>query len=193
MRVYVAESVSSEDFFEKNWEGHVVEEIVRLLGSRALYRIVMTSSLFDRALRQGSKYNCNAFHLSCHGNDTGICLTNGDCLSWDELAGAFEQADYAPSALILSSCLGGDGGAARAFRHHQQRPDVIFGSEAENDLLTFAGACVSWPILYTELETQGMTRNAFKEAVDKMNHIAGHQFVYWRWDDDRYRRYPRQG
>lgn len=99
-----------------------------------------------------------------------------------------------PEALILSSCIGGDHGIARAFEECKQRPDVIFGAEANEDehLLTFPGACVSWPILYTALATKGMSPDAFRDAVNKMNKVTTHRFVYRRWDGKKYRRYPSQ-
>lgn len=189
MKVYIAESVAADDFFYRRWEGHVVEEIARLLGGRPYYRIVITRDLLAEAIRRAKRSECEVFHLSCHGNSSGLALTSGEELSWDDLGAVFEAADYAPGALVLSSCLGGDRGAARAFRERTPRPTVIFGSESK---LTFAGACIAWPILYTELETRGMAREVFRDAIDKMNTVAGHEFVYWRWDDDRdgYRRYP---
>jgi hypothetical protein len=68
---------------------------------------------------------------------------------------------------------------------------VIFGSEATKpNEITFPGACIAWPILYTSLATRGMTRHAFQDAVGKMNLITKHKFVYRRWDGDYYRRYP---
>ena len=96
--------------------------------------------------------------------------------------------------LILSSCVGGDGGIARAFEERKRRPQVIFGAEADDDehLLTFPTACISWPVLYTILARRGLTGPAFKNAVNKMNHVAPHRFVYRRWDGDAYRRYPRR-
>jgi hypothetical protein len=38
-KILVAESISADDFYERDWEGYVVEEIVRLLGGRTFYRI----------------------------------------------------------------------------------------------------------------------------------------------------------
>ncbi len=190
MRAYIVEFVSAANFYRREWEGHVVEEIVRLSGARTTYRIAITKGFLIQALERASKRDCEIFHLSCHGNDEGICLTNGERLSWDELAEAFDDATYDPDALILSSCLGGEGGAARAFFKKEWRPSVIFGSESNSDKLTFSGACISWPILYTELVQKGMGREVFQHAVDKMNSVTNHEFVYWRWDADRYRRYP---
>lgn len=191
MQVLVAESVSPNDFYSRRWEGHVVEEIVRLLGGRAVYRIVMTRPLLFRAIQLAAKNRCGVFHLSCHGDEKGIQLTDGTNLSWEGLADAFQKADPMPSALILSSCRGGDAGAAHAFTRRPRRPRVIFGTVGEN-ALTFPGACISWPILYTELIRRGVERKAFVEAVDKMNLIAPHKFVYRRWKEKKYWRYPRK-
>jgi hypothetical protein len=41
LKIFIAESVSSEDFYDRDCEGHVVEEIVRLLGAHAVYKIVI--------------------------------------------------------------------------------------------------------------------------------------------------------
>src|SRR5271155_2173815 len=139
MRAYIVESVSPANFYKREWEGHVVEEIVRLLGTRTTYRIVIAKEFLIKALERASSRNCEIFHLSCHGNDEGILLTNADILQWDELAEAFDDARYSPEALILSSCLGGDRGAARAFQKKGHRPSVIFGSESDTDKLTFSG------------------------------------------------------
>jgi hypothetical protein len=95
-----------------------------------------------------------------------------------------------PSALILSSCLGGDKGIAQAFEKHERRPKVIFGTESQDKKLTFSGACISWPILYTDLVKRGMTKEVFMDAVDKMNRITPHEFVYRRWDGEKYVRHP---
>jgi hypothetical protein len=121
----------------------------------------------------------------------GIQLTDETELSWDKLAGCFQDVKSTPQALVISSCIGGDSGIARAFHDRKQRPSVIFGTEGkEGRRITFTGACITWPILYTSLARGGLTRDAFKDAVAKMNLIAKHEFVYRRWDEGRYRKYP---
>jgi hypothetical protein len=59
-----------------------------------------------------------------------------------------------------------------------------------NRRITFTGACITWPILYTALAKGGLTRDAFKDAVTKMNRITKHEFVYRRWHEGKYRRHP---
>jgi hypothetical protein len=192
LKAFIAESISPEEFYKRDWEGYVAEEIVRLLDGKASYRIVFNNDLLCRAIESASENSYDVFHLSCHGSKKGVRLTDGTRLSWPDLADCFQQADKMPKALILSSCVGGDGGIAREFEKRKRRPDVIFGSEAsdDDDLLTFPGACIAWPILYTVLATQGMNATAFKDAVKKMNAVTSHQFVYRRWDRKSYRRYP---
>jgi hypothetical protein len=194
LRTFVAESVSPKDFYHRQWEGRVVEEIVRLLDGKTSYRIVMNASLLRGAIKSASTNSYNIFHLSCHGSKRGVRLSDKTRISWEELADYFQKADLMPSALVLSSCVGGDSGIARAFEERKRRPQVIFGAEAteEKHLLTFPGACISWPILYTVLATRGMTPPAFKDAVNKMNHITSHRFVYRRLEGEKYRRYPSQ-
>jgi hypothetical protein len=192
LKAFIAESVSPNEFYDRDWEGHVAEEIVRLLDGKASYRIVLNAELLCRAIKTASENGYDIFHLSCHGSKKGIRLSDDTRLSWAELADCFQKTDDMPKALILSSCVGGDDGIARAFEERRRRPQVIFGAEADDEdhLLTFPGACISWPILYTVLATQGMTAQAFKDAVNKMNHITPHRFVYRRLERQKYRRYP---
>jgi len=192
LKIFIAESVSSEDFYDRDCEGHVVEEIVQLLGAHAVYKIVIDREFLSKALLLAAKNRCDVFHLSCHGDSTGIELTDETDLSWKQLADMFQKADPMPRVLTLSSCLGGDNGLAKAFTKAKRRPDVIFGAEAEVDdnLLTFPSACISWSILYTGLVEGRISRKVFKDAVDKMNEITLHEFVYRRWDGNRYLRYP---
>jgi hypothetical protein len=194
LKTFIAESVSPEDLYKRYWEGHVVEEIVRLLNGKTSYHIVLNADLLCKAIENASDDGYDIFHLSCHGDEDGICLSDGRDISWDSLADRFQNAAV-PKALILSSCVGGDRGIARAFKACKYHPQVIFGAEASDKkhLLTFPGACISWPILYTVLATQGMTADAFKDAVDKMNSVTTHRFVYRRWDGKSYRRYPAKG
>ena len=131
LKVFIAESVSPEEFYNRDWEGHVVEEIVRLLDGKASYRIVLNAELLCTAIKTASENAYEIFHLSCHGSKKGIRLTDDTRLSWTELADCFQKADEMPKALILSSCVGGDGGIARAFEQRNRRPQVAPGGQRE--------------------------------------------------------------
>jgi hypothetical protein len=193
LKVFIAESVTHEDFYNRDWEGHAAEEIIRLLDGRTRYRMILNKTLLRRAIKEAATVITvfSIFHVMVM--KTGVQLSGNRDVSWQELAEYFQKAKSAPEALVLSSCAGGDAGIARAFEQLDRRPTVIFGAEAtkEDDLITLPSACISWSILYSVLATEGMTPDAFKEAVTKMNKVTPHQFVYRRWDDKGYRRYPR--
>jgi hypothetical protein len=190
-KILVAESVASEDFYEENCEGHVVLAIAKVLHWRANYKMALDASTLCRAIKHASSNRYDILHLSCHGDEDGIELTDGSELSWEDLAACFRSPSQSLRALVVSSCVGGDAGVAEAFRNSTRPPTVIFGAEGrKRKRITFPGACISWPILYTSLARTGLTPEAFKDAVTKMNLITKHEFVYRRWHEGKYRRYP---
>jgi hypothetical protein len=133
LKVFIAESVSHEDFYDRDWEGHAAEEIVRLLNGRTRYRIVLDKTLLRRAIKEAAESRYGIFHLSCHGDENGVQLSGNRDVPWRELAEYFQEAKSAPAVLVLSSCVGGDGGIARAFEKLHLRPAVIFGAEAKKE------------------------------------------------------------
>src|SRR5260370_18554116 len=125
LKAFVAESVSPLEFYNRDWEGHIVEEIVRVLNGKTSYRIVLNAEVLRKAIKTGSENEYNIFHLSCHGDEGGIQLSHKTDISWDELADCSQTPDRIPPALILSSCIGCDRGIALAFKDRTRRPEVI--------------------------------------------------------------------
>ena len=190
-KILIAESVFPDDFYADDREGHVVEAMSRVLHWKASYKIALNAKTLCRAIKAAANGEYEILHLSCHGDEEGIQLTDETELSWDDLADCFQDAGRTPYALVISSCVGGDAGVAHAFGNRKCRPSVIFGAEGrDGHRITFPGACISWPILYTSLARAGLTRDAFKDAVTKMNLVTKHEFVYRRWHKGKYRRYP---
>ncbi|MGI0133629.1 MAG: hypothetical protein ACREBW_01555, partial [Candidatus Micrarchaeaceae archaeon] len=168
-----------------------VQAMAKVLHWKSNYKIALNPKTLCRAIEHASRNEYDILHISCHGDEVGIRLTDETDLSWDELADCFQGAEHAPHALVISSCVGGDSGVAKAFRKRKRRPMVIFGAEATDpNEITFPGACISWPILYTSLARRGLAPEAFKDALNKMNLITKHEFVYRRWHEGKYRRYP---
>jgi len=190
-KILIVESVFAKDFYKGNREGQVVEAIARVLHWQPEYKIALDKGHLCKAIETAATDSYDILHISCHGDAGGIQLTDETELSWDDLASCFRGLNPIPKALVISSCVGGDAGVARAFRRNGRRPNVIFGAEAQDpNEITFPGACISWPVLYTSLAQTGLTAEAFKDAVTKMNLITKHKFVYRRWHDGNYRRYP---
>lgn len=102
LKAFIAESVSAEEFYNRDWEGHVAKEIVRLLDGKASYRIVLNNKLLCRAIESASENAYDVFHLSCHGSKKGVRLTDGTRLSWAASRG-ISDAIAEPSATTVDS------------------------------------------------------------------------------------------
>ena len=121
---------------------------------------VLNKTLLRRAIKEADDDGYAVFHLSCHGDEDGVRLSGNRDVSWQELAEYFQKAKAAPTVLILSSCVGGDVGIARALEKLDRRPAVIFRAEAteDEDLITMPSACISWSILYSARRRRVDTR-----------------------------------
>ena len=106
LKVFIAESVSHEDFYDRDWEGHPAKEIVCLLNGRARYRIVLNRTLLRRAIKEAADNAYGIFHLSCHGDEEKVRLSGKRDVSWRELAQYFQEAKSAPAVLVLSGAWG---------------------------------------------------------------------------------------
>jgi hypothetical protein len=70
----------------------------------------------------------DVLHLSCHGDDKGIAVTDNKNVDWPDLAALFTENNYQPSALVMSACCGASDGLAEAFEgKSRMRPNIIFG------------------------------------------------------------------
>jgi hypothetical protein len=200
LRVFICESLTAMDFYIDQREGPTVQEFLRLIDCPTQYRIALTPRYLERAIKEAVEMECDVFHLSCHGDATGITLTNTDSLSWAELAEILQPLACGSRALVMSSCVGGHGDLARAFEGKRNRFGVLFGASADDPpkskrgktvavddpdikdaadhVLQFEEACLAWPILYRELYRQPPMRSAYLAAVAKLCTLfPGNRFV----------------
>lgn len=114
--VYVIESPSDIDLLDGRTEGRALCETLRLACVDHGYSLVTTLqslryALKDRLIEIGSHFphKIPLLHLSVHGNDDGIQLTDGCFLSWDELRQELNPLMHALNGVLLigmSSCKG---------------------------------------------------------------------------------------
>lgn len=104
----------------------------------------------------------------------------------------FDAFQYNPTALVMSTCCGAASGLAEVFAKAKYGPAIIFGS---TDALSYSEYCVAWAILYHQLDTNGVTMEAARVALQKITAVVSDKFVYRRWDEDRsrYLYYPLKG
>lgn len=184
-KVFVAESNNPVDFYLGKLDGYAANELLKVLRVPSRYRIVLDRKMLKKAVAEAAKFEADIFHLSCHGDELGIQLADGDDLDWDALA-----EDLAPLAapnriFINAGCVGGHNGIAKAFRATRKRFGFLCGStrSVDDGGVGYHDACLAWSILYNVLANHGSrSRVAFQDAIDRINAAVAGDFVYRRWD-----------
>jgi hypothetical protein len=194
-RVFIAESNNPLDFYLGRLDGHAANEVLKVRRIPSLYRVVLDRKMLKKAVAAAGRFETDIFHLSCHGDETGIQLADGEELGWEELADELTPLASRSRILVNSSCVGGHSGIAKAFRATSNRFGYICGStrSTEDDGVGYHDACLAWSILYNVLANrQSRSRAAFQDAIDKINAVVAGDFVYRRWDGKMrgYRSYP---
>lgn len=114
--VYIVESPSSNDFLNNKYEGKILSGILDLALIKTKYLLVTNKSSFKKALREkliDAMEETEMFpllHLSCHGDENGIGLTDGTTINWDELAELLTPVNEMLQDMLcitISSCFGG--------------------------------------------------------------------------------------
>jgi hypothetical protein len=117
--VYILESPSAVDLYHGRSEADMLRQAVNLNRIPCVSRIVVNSDAFRAALTLGLPEAMEAnpqrtpvIHISAHGFDEGIELTNGDRLLWDELGELLRPVNKALSGslfICMSTCKGFSG------------------------------------------------------------------------------------
>jgi hypothetical protein len=88
--IHIIESPSPLDILKDNREGAVLTEGLKLLGIENRYYMAINKSTFSNAIDQTmDNYKEGLFpailHLSSHGNQDGVQLSDGVVIPWEEL------------------------------------------------------------------------------------------------------------
>ena len=87
-QVYIIESPAPEDVYERWGEGEMIRESLRLADIPATVRVALDEEHFVKALREGlselmqKKNLMPVLHVSAHGNEKGIELSDGRFIEW---------------------------------------------------------------------------------------------------------------
>ena len=187
--VFIAESLSPKDFYERRLDGFAANEVLKIQSCPTEYRIVLTRKYLRRAIEEADENNFAIFHLSCHGDSDGIKLADGTEIDWLTLAHMFKPFATQERCLVLASCSGGHYAFTKALVKVGAAFGYVFGSTAA-DGVGFTDSCLAWSVLYRELIENGLARDTLQRAVETINVIAPGNFVYRRWSGSVYQRYP---
>ena len=114
--VYIIESPSDEDLYYHRYESDLLRQAVELSNMKCIVRIVASKETFEKAISEGLKEAVIAnfpqdpiLHISAHGCEDGICLTNKDFVTWRELQSLLLPISRAREwglLLCMSACQG---------------------------------------------------------------------------------------
>lgn len=192
MKAFIVESNYPKDFYHRALDGFTVRNLLNTIQVECELRMVLDEKHFALAIEEAVQKECHVFHLSCHGDDNGIALSDNTPLSWDAFAEMFQKVAHAPEVLVMSTCCGASGEIGKAFTKRKKRPKIIFGS---TKALSYSQYCAAWAILYHRLASDGVSRDAAQNAIRQIVAVVDDSFMYRRWYDlkKQYRYYPGKG
>ncbi len=113
--VHVVESPSSMDLLDSRTEGRVLLESLRISQLQATYNLVtdeatLNEAFGNRLVQAIGYHDCFPIvHLSLHGNNCGVELTNGHFIEWHRLRDyllPLNQAMGDGLIVAMSACFG---------------------------------------------------------------------------------------
>lgn len=122
-KVYIVESPGDEDLLLGKKEGDSLSEIFKLENIKYEYYLVVSRKMFKEAiqlikndiieLKEEGLWVFPIIHLSCHGNDECICMSNGTKIEWSylnniigDINDVFSDEEKNNILLCMSSCYG---------------------------------------------------------------------------------------
>ncbi len=116
--VHIIESPSDDDLLEERMEGKALSKALKLADIPYSYNLVTTKKSLTSAIRWKlheavKKFNKPPIlHISMHGNNEGVGLTNGEFISWQDLRNELTPLMNNMNGgllICMSSCSGGSG------------------------------------------------------------------------------------
>lgn len=180
--VYVIEAPSDIDLIDGRTEGRALCEALRLAEIPHWYSLTTTMRAFDESLgaRLAEAYTKfqlpPILHLSMHGNDQGVRITDGTFLSWYDLQKALVPLTNAMNGgllICMSSCFGS---AGCRMAMHEEKDQPFWALVGNNTSALWADAAVAY-ITFYHLFFKGQSA---EQCVEAMKHASGdHNFMLW--------------
>ncbi len=191
-RVFIIESPSATDFYLDRLDGRAARDVLKLENTQVAYRVALDKKKLFMGIKEAARLEFDVLHLSCHGDDVGIQLSDMSIIDWLELVDLLDVFATPQRILVMSSCAGGSIGLTKALVNQDTIFGWVFGAVKN---IGFTDSCLAWSILYRLLEKLDgpCDSETGQRAVDAINALVEGNFLYRRWDASlkKYRVYPR--
>ena len=165
--VYLIESPSPEDLFNNRSEGEMLKKMLSFYNFDCILRTATTKDLFIQALEKDVfneiKNHDNTqliIHISTHGNNNGLGLTNNEHISWADITELLEPINKKMSnglLLCLSAC---ESSSACTMALSDKKP--FLGMVANNDKPTWPETATAYTSFYHLFSKGYAARDAVK-------------------------------
>jgi hypothetical protein len=155
--VYIIESPSAKDIYDHKYESDMLRQAVQLNNIRCDVRIAVSKETFERAINEGLRQAIDAnypldpiLHISAHGCEEGIQLTNNEFVTWDELKNLLLPISrYRGWGLLLcmSACQGIQA-RKMAFTERTERHEPFYAVVGNSGEPTWSETAVAYASFY---------------------------------------------
>ncbi|KCZ88458.1 hypothetical protein [Hyphomonas jannaschiana] len=160
--VHIVESPSAYDMLDGRTEGRSLSEFLELAQIDSSYSLATTRETFETALSERLSAAVQRFdpklpiiHLSMHGNQQGIGLTDGHFLSWDDLRTVLlpiQNALQGQLLICISSCSGYYGCQMAMYEDNEQ---PFWSLVANSEEATWHDSAVAFVTFYHQFFKTG--------------------------------------
>lgn len=180
--IFVIESPSAPDLYNKVSEGEVIKNAVALNGIHCVVKTAISLEAFIASLKIGVADEMQKLpnhipilHISAHGNSDGIQLSDGHMLTWDQLKELLKPLNTALNNFLvvcMSSCEGYSGvRMAMSSDESDLSYFALIGSSAKP---TWSETAIGYATFYHHL-SRG---EHISQAVDAMKIASGNNLFF---------------
>lgn len=175
--VYIIESPSEIDIYHNTSEGIMLSQSLALQQIPCSLRTTISQNAFEAALKSGLEQQMRIFpnllpviHISAHGNQDGIALSNGNLITWADLREYLLPINKAlgHALLLCMSCCHGYS-ASRMAMEIGNTEHPFFSMVGHLDSPTWSETAVAYSAFYHLLAKEYFVY----EAVNAMKTASG--------------------
>ncbi|HAT6802184.1 TPA: hypothetical protein JAN03_09170 [Citrobacter freundii] len=164
-KILIIESRSDIDIYDGRKEGITLKEILALHGVHAKNFEIVNRKMLIKALKVAQREHMKYVHISAHGTDKGIILTDEEVVTWKD----FDQMAWPilrNKCICFSSCSVGRG-VAELFKNHKSFCNAIIAPTRD---ITWGEGLVAYSAFYHRAQ---FFEKSSCQDVRVMNYIVG--------------------
>ena len=164
--IFIIESMDAQNEAQGKLDGVALKTILDLCGIPNEYIYIRTFRELEHAMDLFKQSNFGFLHISCHGNEDGICLTLED-VRFDEL-GKIMGPHLKYRRLFLSACKASCFSLAEQFipRHH------CYSVMGPTDTIDYDKAAIFWSSYYYLMYRDNQERMWQKDIIPTLENIT---------------------